>query len=470
VALIALARSGFALCLLVLSTAGCRNYDGLDGLDLGDHDSTDLAGVDLFGADLAGRDLAGSDNIPDLMCSSSALSYDGGYDAASATTESIGDETRLTLQGDADTGKATLPVGTVLAGDITGDGLVDLIALAPSNSMGADELSISIGATLGAHTQFTPTAIIRQVGLGTTMAIGDLDGDKISEIVLATDGLFEPMSAVAFYDFNATKGRLTPAGELPVPARPRAMAIGDLDLDGSPDLVVGFNQFDGVSAGARPRGLLRVYWGSQGGLPNANIYSEVGDLPSDVTYLVVAQLEGGCLPSLVVGHRSGPSGDNFAVVRHEGLRGLVRDKNTDTVVDNDIQGIAVADLDRDGLDDLVIDSYDPSAGTATLNAFYSRGHKMPRFEKVEISSFTAAPGAISDLDDDGLPDVFFFDQLGVAKVALSSPQRMFTVSAISAVDQTIPATQPAVVRSGAIVDFYYPDPFTADVLYRLGGP
>ena len=187
----------------------------------------------------------------------------------------------------------------------------------------------------------------------------------------------------------------------------RAVAVLDYDADGKLDLFVVEDRFGGGKS---------VLLRNEGGLKFADTTAAAG-LPTDLAGLAAAaaDLNGDRRPDLFVG------GANKLFVNTGGKFEAVDTGDTFTWetfgAEDDVAGVAVGDLNRDGMPDLVLGQhYNSTQGDkqqVPIRLYLNRGAKdgKPQFddvtEKAKVPAFpTKAPHVeLLDIDNDGWLDI-----------------------------------------------------------------
>jgi hypothetical protein len=126
----------------------------------------------------------------------------------------------------------------IRAADLNGDGKLDLLTAnyGAATSPGTQGLSSLVQTTPGVFaapvgyvTEYRPTAL----------AVGDLNGDGKPDVAVACEGLPGSPGAVSVLLQSASAaGTLLAAVNYPGSYGPMGVAIGDMDADGKPDLVI----------------------------------------------------------------------------------------------------------------------------------------------------------------------------------------------------------------------------------------
>lgn len=209
------------------------------------------------------------------------------------------------------------------AGDLDGDGRLDLIVGVLGGAFNPVKTSAANLYELDQRTSgswsVTTTHVLDGIDLGaeTIPAFGDIDGDGDLDLVVGTKIEPDNPRTGGMYWFENTGSRTAPVLQLrghleTVPAFHNAPALGDLDGDGLPDLVVG--QFQDA-----------VAWYSNSGNPGAGRFvlvdSAVVRLPrgsNGVPELIDVDQDGDLDLFL------GDAGGRIAFFRNEGTRQVAR--------------------------------------------------------------------------------------------------------------------------------------------------
>lgn len=271
----------------------------------------------------------------------------------------------------------------VAIADVNGDGKLDIIVA--NDPVGPTEASLLVGDGNGGFG--APTAIGGSVGGGTSIAIGDFNGDGRLDIAIANQGI--GTNGAIDVLINNGSGSFTTTG-YQAGIKPIFVRAADVDRDGKLDLV--------VANAAKVAGTndITVLHGNGDGTFTLSGGANVGFTPSSVD---VADINGDGIPDLVV---SNQSGGNLAVLYGTGggffQNPVSYPANSTSAGEN---SVIAADLNGDGIPDLVVGSNTPSSVSILL------GIKNNLQVSGTYSSSGTAPDAVAtgDFNGDGLDDM-----------------------------------------------------------------
>jgi Bacterial Ig-like domain (group 3)/FG-GAP-like repeat/FG-GAP repeat len=236
------------------------------------------------------------------------------------------------------------------AADMNGDGKLDAV-YADNN---AASVAVALGNGDGTFAAGTDYAVPNNTTL-MNIAVSDVNGDGKPDVVItAENATTNPASATGLYVYlNQGDGTLLAPAIIDIPSSPGALAIGDLNGDGKPDIVLTNSPFaTGVA------GNLLVYLGNGD-----------GTFRTAVSY---------------------PAGYSST-------------------------GLAIADVNNDGKPDLVFGSEDQTSSIATLNVLPGNGDgTFGTAIASPLSSTGTTNLVVADFDGDGNPDVLVGQCCGLA--------------------------------------------------------
>ena len=229
------------------------------------------------------------------------------------------------------------------------------------------------------------------------LAVGDVDGDGAAEIVVAADSV----RSGALYLFDGRTRALKRIIHLDEDTPLRSVALADLDGDGTPEIVAGSSAATTASPGlfvyAVDGRSGRVLW--RAGWARRPYYDPVG---YDVAESVAAgDVTGDGTPDVAFVLK--PSGVVGVV---DGATGVMA-----TAADPMLQGVDLADLDGDGVCEVVVgvlNRIDAPLGTGFVSVYGWRSGALVLLEDHPVQSPVQAV-AVADLDGQGRPEVVWSD-------------------------------------------------------------
>ena len=279
----------------------------------------------------------------------------------------------------------------VIAGDFNNDGFTDIVQLSSvHNGLEPDPAYLKSYLSTGAGAFAAPLQTFS--GDDPLFAVGtDLNGDGLPDVVTAS---VEDGALAIYFNNSLMPGTLNTPLVLPSPGASQ-VAVADMNGDGMPDL---------VSADYNVSLFLQT---SPGTFANAvNLY------PGGANWVAVGDLNGDGMPDVVV-----TDGTGVHLLLHTGAASATTYAAPVTVftqtVNMNVAGwnlVAVADVDGDGLNDLVITDPGPTGGAApTVNVLLQDPANHGQF--LPAVSYPVAPASLAqsiivrDLDGDGRPDI-----------------------------------------------------------------
>jgi hypothetical protein len=277
----------------------------------------------------------------------------------------------------------------VTTGDLDGDGKQDLI-FGSSNTW---SLAIFMNNSTAGTISFAPKKDLSATGNPNDIAVGDLDGDGKPELVVSSnvDNTFSVFrntgivpGAVSFEDPVAF-----PTG---ASSSPSGISISDIDGDGKADVIVANQLLNNVSVfrNTSTNGVISFA---------AKIDYAAGSAPIDVA---LSDLDGDGKPELIVANQ----GASISVIRNLSIPGTISfaAKTDFAIAGASLYGIAVNDVDGDGKPDIAV----VAGNTAKASVF--RNISSPGIISLETySDYTLGnqPRSIllADIDMDGKPDI-----------------------------------------------------------------
>ena len=287
------------------------------------------------------------------------------------------------------------------AGDVDGDGATDIIVGAPFGDIAAGNAWVYSGADGSELLQLDPPTE-GGIRFGASVAgIGDVDGDGHDDLLVGApgadpDGLKNAGSA---WILSGTDGSILAALHGDAEHQRFGCVVasaGDVDADGTPDVIVGTAGDGGASVFSGLDGQRLHHLVGEAGDRFGIAVSGAGDLDDDGA------------ADLIIGADQAPSGGRGYAAVHSGRTGLrLFTFRGEEPGDNFGGSVASAgDVNRDGTPDLVVGSgtHDDhrAMGTFGRTRVFSGRDGSPIHELPWRSAFVSAAG---DLDEDGHADV-----------------------------------------------------------------
>jgi hypothetical protein len=273
------------------------------------------------------------------------------------------------------------PVSVAVA-DLTGDGQPDLIVANQGDNATPGSVSVlrnsSGSGMLSFATQQTFT-----VGLSpTSVAVADVNGDGNLDLIVANQD--DSTVSVLLGNGSGSSGvSFQPQRSFATGVFPAAVAVGDVNGDGKPDLVT--FDFGGDTAS--------VLLGNGDGTFQDQPGLGVGPGPQSVA---VADLNGDGKPDLIVAD----SASNTVSVLLGNGDGSFQPRET-FAVGRHPQSVAVADLNGDGRPDIVVANKDSN----TVSVLLGNGDGTFQAQTTYPVGESPFSVAVADLNGDGIPDL-----------------------------------------------------------------
>ncbi|HEX4229517.1 MAG TPA: FG-GAP-like repeat-containing protein [Bryobacteraceae bacterium] len=293
-------------------------------------------------------------------------------------------------------GTYDLTATLLAASSVTGQGTLDLNELTTGTSLASESVDTT-GGFLPAQTFFQDTEF-------SAAAAGDFNGDGVTDLAFIDltnlgNGAFQTNLLIQFGDPNHPGQFLPPVSYL-LSAFANWIAVGDVNGDGLPDVVVGSHDTD-----------IGLFLNNASNPGQFNAEQVLGNVPNSGTVGLLADLNGDGMLDLAV-----PSGSDVAVFfgdpANPGQFLAPQNLNLTGIGVSpyglEIAGLQIADFNQDGVPDLAVstpENYEYSADTA-ISIFLG--------DPAHPGQFTAAgtypaPGTgdelLGDFNGDGLPDI-----------------------------------------------------------------
>lgn len=284
----------------------------------------------------------------------------------------------------------------VVAADMDGDGLPDLVT--PGNANSPSPSSVSILLNTGGMNFATEFDLPAFSGSNPYSIIAaDIDGDGKLDIIFTCNAT----SVVSIYRNQSTPGTLSFAARVDMTTgqNPWSVAVGDLDGDGKPDLAVTNFLSNTVS----------LYKNTSS--PGTVSFAPKMDLPTDLAphSVAIGDLDGDGKPDLAVSNTFSSTISLFRNLSSPGAFNFALKVDVATGADEPC-GVAIGDLDGDGKPDLALTNDNFNQTTqATVSLSLFRNTSTPGSLSFSTPQNYGAGDSynvtIGDLNGDGTPDI-----------------------------------------------------------------
>ncbi len=314
--------------------------------------------------------------------------------------------TSATITSGSFTGKVDFATGTspygVAIGDLDGDGKPDLLVI----NYGSNAVSVFRNTSTSGSITSGSFATKVDFTTGTNpfaVATGDVDGDGKLDVVVANSN----SNTISVFRNTSSPGSVSFAAKVDFTTgnSPASVAIGDVDADGKPDIIV-------ANYGSSTVSVLKNT-SSPGSITTSSLAAKVdfptGTLPYGVAF---GDIDGDGKPDLVIANFTNTSSNGtVSVLRNTSASGSITSGSFITKVDYAVgvspECVAIGDVDGDGKPDLVVANYHSSSISVLRNTSSPGSIGSSSFAaNVDFTTGSGTVGvAISDIDGDGKQDL-----------------------------------------------------------------